>query len=61
VWLEATIDAAGTVTELEVLRGVAGLNVATVDAICCWRYRPAMKNGRPVAVTYPVYMDYGLR
>lgn len=61
VLLEATIDSTGTVTELEILRGIAGLNVSSVDAVCCWRYRPATKNGQPVSVYYPVYLEYGLR
>src|SRR4030095_11979704 len=44
VWVEATIDAAGNVTDLEILRGIAGLNVSSVDAVCCWKYKPATRN-----------------
>jgi len=61
VLLEVTIDTAGNVTDLEIQRGIAGLNVSSVDAACCWKFKPATRNGQPVSVYYQVYLDYGLR
>jgi TonB family protein len=61
VFLEVTMDTVGNVTDLEIQRGIAGLNVSSVDAACCWKFKPATKNGQPVSVYYQVYLDYGLR
>jgi len=61
VFLELTIDTTGTVTDLEIQRGIPGLNVTSVDAACCWKFKPATKNGQPVSVYYQVYLDYGMR
>jgi len=38
-----------------------GLNLASVDAVCCWKYRPATLNGKPVPVYFTVLVDYSLR
>jgi protein TonB len=43
VILEARIDEAGTVTDVKVLRSVAGLDQAAVDAVKQWRYEPLNK------------------
>jgi TonB family protein len=61
VFLELTIDTAGNVTDLEIQRGIPGLNVSSVDAACCWKFKHATKNGQPVSVYYLVYLDYGMR
>ena len=61
VFLELTIDTTGTVTDLEIQRGIPGLNVTSVDAACCWKFKPATRNGQPVSVYYQIYLDYGMR
>ncbi len=49
VVLDATIDESGTVTDLQVLRGLPlGLSEAAVDAVSRWKYRPARGRNGPV-------------
>lgn len=54
VILEARIDTAGIVTDLKVLRSVAGLDQAAIDAVKQWRYEPLDK---PVVFTVTIRFD----
>lgn len=50
VVLEAAIDERGTVTSVEVLEGVSStLDQAAIEALEKWRFRPARRDGQPVA------------
>lgn len=61
VFLKATIDEDGRVTDLEVLSSTAPVfEAAAAPAVCCWRYRPAMRNGSPVKVYFTVVVDFRL-
>jgi protein TonB len=61
VVLEAVIDERGRVTALRVLRGLdPGLDQAALDAVRRWRFKPALRNGKPVKVFYILTVHYRL-
>ena len=63
VFLEALLDREGTVDRVKVLRGIPDhpeFEQAAVAAIMEWRYEPATKDGKPVAVWFTVIMDFTL-
>ena len=49
VVLEIVIDAKGRVSRTRVLQSVAGLDEAAIDCVKRWEFKPARKNGQPVA------------
>jgi protein TonB len=62
VILEAVITAAGEVESVRVLRSTNPvLDRSAAAAIRLWRYRAATLNGRPVAVSLTVTVNFGLR
>lgn len=62
VIVEAVIDQAGAVTEVNVLKGLPlGLDRAAVDAIQEWIFEPATLNGRPVSVLYNLTVNFQLQ
>ena len=64
VVLAATVGADGTVGDVEVVRHADGwpsLDQAAVDAVRQFTYKPAMKNGGPVATQIHVKMEFTLR
>jgi periplasmic protein TonB len=62
VIVEAIIDKQGNVTESRVLRGLPmGVSEAAVAAIGRWKYKPAILNGRPVAVYLTVTVTFTLQ
>ena len=48
VWLEILIDVDGSVVRATVTNGIKELDEAAVAAVRQWRFKPAMKDGRPV-------------
>ncbi len=60
VVLEAVIGTDGDVEELRVLRSIPMLDKPAADAVCCWKYRPATLDGRPVAVYFTVLVEFSL-
>ncbi len=62
VQLELDLDEAGRVTTARLLQSCGHnlLDQAALDAARHWTYAPATLNGRPVAVTVPVPIVYGL-
>ena len=62
VTLRAVIAADGTVREVVVLASASPLlDAAAIEAVSGWRYRPALWDGRPVAVYLTVAVDFELR
>lgn len=61
VVLQAVIDASGRVRDLQVLRSIPLLDGNAIEAVCCWRYKPARVNGTPVPVYEIVVVDYTLK
>jgi protein TonB len=60
VVLEATIDPAGRVDNVRVLRGIPMLNEAAMDAVKKWVYSPTLLNGTPVPVIMTVTVNFTL-
>ena len=58
VILELTINETGYPIHIKVLRGRAPFADAAIAAAGQWRYAPAMRNGRPIAVTMTVTVDF---
>ena len=64
VVLAATVGADGVVSDVEVVRHADGwpsLDQAAVDAVRQFTYKPAMKDGEPVATQIHVKMEFSLR
>jgi protein TonB len=60
VYIEATIGADGKVRDARVLRSVAILEQAALDAVRQWEYEPSRRNGVAVAVTMVVVVTFAL-
>jgi len=54
------VDASGNVIEATVARGVPALNGSALAAVRNWRFSPATRNGKPVAVRIPVPIRFTL-
>jgi protein TonB len=62
VELEVSIDAAGAVTDVEVVRGLPlGMSEAAADAVHRWKYKPARTAAGPVASRKTVRIRFVLR
>lgn len=61
VLLRVVIDESGRVAEVRVLRGLGmGLDERAVAAVAQWRFRPALRHGRPIAVSAEVEVNFRL-
>jgi protein TonB len=60
VVLDCVIGVDGRVTDVRIVRGVALLNQAAVDAVGQWVYVPTLLSGRPVPVILTVTVDFHL-
>lgn len=60
VILQATISKAGTIENLRVVSGPPMLQMAALDAVETWRYRPYLLNGEPVEVETTVNVVFTL-
>jgi protein TonB len=58
VILEAIIDERGAVQRVKVLRSIALLDKAAIDAVEQWRYSPVILNGTPVPVILTVVLSF---
>lgn len=58
VIVEATIGKDGSVTEARVLRSIALLDQAALDAVKQWKYTPTTLNGAPVPVIITVTVNF---
>jgi periplasmic protein TonB len=56
--LEATVDAAGHVQEVRVLRSAPLFDEAAVDAVKQWTYRPLLLNGVPTPFIVTVTLNF---
>ena len=61
VILEATVNEAGVVTDVTVLRSIHLLDQAAMKAVKQWRYEPLMLNGQPVPFILVVTLTFTLR
>ena len=61
VIVEAIIGPDGRVTDVRVLRGIALLNAAAMDAVRQWEFTPTLLNGIPVPVIMTVTVNFTLQ
>jgi protein TonB len=61
VILEATVNEAGAVTDVKVLRSIILLDQAAIKAVKQWRYQPLMLNGQAVPFILTVTLTFSLR
>jgi protein TonB len=64
VWLKVTVLASGEVGEVTVTRSLDkehGLDDQAVSAARQWKFSPATKDGKPVAVEVTVEMTFTLK
>jgi len=61
VILEATVNEAGAVTDVTVLRSILLLEQAAVKAVKQWRYQPLVLNGKPEPFILVVTLTFSLR
>ena len=63
VIVETVIDENGAPREPKILKssGQIGFDVATLDAVCHWRFRPATQDGRPVPVYYSLTTNFKIQ
>ncbi|NQW03965.1 MAG: M56 family metallopeptidase [Acidobacteria bacterium] len=61
VILEIQLDADGRVTDAKVIRPVAMLSDAAVDAVLQWEFTPTLHNGQPVPVIMTVTVNFTLQ
>jgi protein TonB len=60
VIIEATIGTDGKVYDAKVIRSIAGLDQAALDAVRQWEYQPARFNGVPIAVIMTVTVAFAI-
>jgi protein TonB len=60
VILEALIAEDGSVRDVKILRSVALLDAAVVEAVRQWRYTPTLLNGVPVQIIVVVTVTFSL-
>lgn len=61
VLLWAVVGPDGSVQDIKVARSLGmGLDEKAVEAVCKWRFKPAMKEGQPVAVQINVEVSFRL-
>lgn len=60
VLIEATIGVDGKVHNTRVVRSIALLDDAALDAVRQWEFEPARRNGVPVAVTMVIIVTFAL-
>ncbi len=61
VILEATVNEAGAVTHVQVLRSILLLDQAAIKAVKQWRYQPLVLNGQPVPFILVVTVTFSFR
>jgi TonB family protein len=61
VVLTAVVDTDGMAKDIKVMRPLGlGLDEKAIEAIKKWRFRPGMKNGKPVAVLVTIEVNFRL-
>ena len=61
VWLSIVIDTDGRARDIKVVRSLGmGLDEKAIEAVTRWKFKPAFKNGHPIAVRATVQMNFTL-
>lgn len=61
VIMDATIDGAGNVEAVEVVRSIPLLDQAAMDAVKQWKFTPTLLNGEPVPVIVTITVNFTLQ
>jgi protein TonB len=61
VIVDATIDADGAVSNVDVVRSIPLLDQAAVDAVRQWKFTPTLLNGEPVPVIVTITVNFSLK
>jgi protein TonB len=59
--LRVVVNENGEVYEARVVRGHPLLNLAAVDAVRQWKFKPTLMNGEPVPVLGTIAVSFNLR
>lgn len=61
VSLNTVVDAQGRITKVKVVRSLGkGLDEEAIRAVKAWRFTPAMSDGKPVAASMTIVIDFHL-
>lgn len=61
VWLSIVIDTDGHARDIRVTRSLGmGLDEKAIEAVTRWKFKPALKNGHPIAVRATVQLNFTL-
>ena len=61
VWLSVVVDEKGVPQDVKVTRKLGlGLDEKAIEAVMKWRFRPGMKDGKPVAVRATIAVSFHL-
>jgi protein TonB len=63
ILISAVIDEAGAVRDPVVFGAgptARGLDFAALEAVCQWRFQPALRGGSPVAVSYDLTINFAM-
>ena len=61
VWIKLHILETGEVSGTEIISGEPILAQAAADAMRTWKFKPFIKNGKPVRVNYSMPFDFSLK
>lgn len=62
VLLQAVLDPEGNVTRLQVIKGLPlGLTESALETVAEWKYKPATRNGLPVAVYLHLAINFSIQ
>jgi protein TonB len=62
VILEAAVSEAGAIENVGILKSLApGIDMAALDAVRQWKFKPAMQNGKPVASLFNLTVNFKLK
>jgi TonB family protein len=59
VWVQVLISETGDVKSVEVLSGEPALTHAAVEAAKQWKFKPYIKNGKPIEISAKLPMKFG--
>lgn len=61
VLVQVRVGVDGRVMQARILHSIPELDAAAIDAVCRWRFRPALSRGRRVACWVAVPVEFALR
>jgi TonB family protein len=59
VVVTVSLDAAGEIQQVKVIKGSEGFDSSALEAIREWKFKPAMLEGKPVPSAIPVAFSFG--